>query len=518
MTIGIECGYAPQDSKGKRIVIKVAMRTFHQVQTTKARGLPGGSRAIYAGSGVLSNPPRIVASLRRVLFLGCLSLLLANSNPSTVAGAEIATMAARGYDNLRTHQYLPPDFDNEVFNELWTAWPEPEKSKAEKSDTATRRRLTFSYYGLIPDPDDVDGSRPALGYVVDHEGNWSMNCLACHGGKVAGRTIPGLPNSHTALQTLSEDIRAVKLNLGKALSHLDYGSIQTPLNMTNGTTNAVVFGIVLGAYRNPDMTVDLTRRLPPLLHHDVDAPPFWNVRKKRSLYIDGFAPKTARPLMQFILLPKVTPEQLTKWEPEFAEILAWIESLEPPKYPFEINRELAAQGEQVFNRNCARCHGTYGAEGKYEQRTIPLEEIGTDTLRMKSLTPEHRMWMKRGWLSRYGEDHVEVDPVGYVPPPLDGIWGSAPYFHNGSVPTLWHVLHSDSRPAVWKRTEDGYDQAQVGMEIETFEKVPKSATTPAQRRLYFDTKLPGKSATGHRFPDSLTEQEKHSVLEYLKTL
>ena len=88
------------------------------------------------------------------------------------------------------------------------------------------------------------------------------------------------------------------------------------------------FGIVLGAYRKPDMTVDLNRKLPPLLHHDVDAPPYWNVRKKRSLYADGFAPKTARPLMQFIMLPRVTPEQLTEWEPEFADILSWIESVE----------------------------------------------------------------------------------------------------------------------------------------------------------------------------------------------
>ncbi|MEI8021991.1 MAG: hypothetical protein WCH39_27520, partial [Schlesneria sp.] len=285
MTFDIGYLYAPLNLKEKRTVMKVAMRTFHRVQTTQVRGDSTRTWAIYAGSGLLSNPSQIIANWRRAFFLGCLLLLVTGSTSSQAEAAEIPTAAARGYDNLRTHQYLPPDFDNEVFDSLWTVWPEPERSTAEKSDAATRRRLTFSYYGVIPDHDDTDGSRPALGYVVDREGNWSMNCLACHGGKVAGQTIPGLPNSHTALQTFSEDIRAVKLSLGKALSHLDYGSIQTPLNMSDGTTNAVVFGIVLGAYRNPDMTVDLTRRLPPLLHHDVDAPPFWNVRKKSSLYI-----------------------------------------------------------------------------------------------------------------------------------------------------------------------------------------------------------------------------------------
>jgi cytochrome c553 len=428
------------------------------------------------------------------------------------------TVAQRGYEILRTHQFLPPDFDDEVFASLWTVWPEPERFTAEKSDTAGRRKLTFSYYGLIPAPEDVDGTKPALGYVADGKGNWVMNCLACHGGKVAGRVIPGLPNSHFALQTLTEDVRLVKLSQGKKLSHLDLATLQLPLSTTNGTTNAVVFGIVLGTYRNPDMTVDTKRKLPPLMHHDVDAPPFWNVRKKRSLYSDGHAPKTPRPLMQFILLPRVSPETLTKWEPDFASILAWIESLEPPKYPFEINRVLASRGEAVFKEQCARCHGTYGPGGKYEQQTIALDEIKTDPLRWKALTREHRQWLKDGWMSHNGHDPVEVEPIGYVAPPLDGIWASAPYFHNGSVPTLWHVLHPDSRPVVWKRTEDGYDRDKVGLEVETFDAIPETLEVPAHRRRYFDTKHPGKSPAGHTFPNVLDEDEKRELLEYLKTL
>ena len=279
-----------------------------------------------------------------------------------------------------------------------------------------------------------------------------------------------------------------------------------------------MFGIVLGAFRNPDMTVDLNKTLPKLVHHDMDAPPFWNVRKKSSLYIDGFAPKTTRPLMQFILLPRVTPEQLTEWEPEFDQIRQWIESVDVPRYPYEIKRELAQRGETAFNQHCARCHGTYGENGKYAQQTIPLSEVGTDPLRMQSLTPEHRNWMKQGWLSRFGQDHVEVDPEGYVAPPLDGIWASGPYFHNGSVPTLWHVLNSKQRPKIWKRSDDGFDRERVGLEVEEFDRIPAAAKTPAQRRRYFETRLPGKSASGHLFPEKLTAEEKEAVLEYLKTL
>lgn len=453
-----------------------------------------------------------------MLFSLAISALPGIQTASDAGDLQVPAAAVRGYENLRTHAYLPPDFDEEVFSRLWTVWPEPERSEAKSADPSARRRMTFSYYGLTPDVDDPDGTRPALGYIRDDKGNWTMNCLACHGGKVMGKSIPGLPNSHTALQTLAEDVRAVKLSQGKALSHLDLGSLQMPLNVTNGTTNAVIFGVALGALRNPDMTVDLTRGMPPLLHHDVDAPPFWNVRKKKSLYVDGFAPKTARPLMQFILLPRVTPDLLEKWEPEFADMLAWIESLQPPKYPFPIDRGLAAKGEVLFNKTCSECHGTYGPDGKYEQRTIPIDEIGTDSLRYRSLTPEYRNWMKRSWISRYGKDAVEVNPEGYVAPPLDGVWASGPYFHNGSVPTLWHVMHSDQRPAVWKRTEDGFDQEKVGLEIEEFNSVPDSVKVPSQKRRYFDTKLPGKSSVGHRFPEKLREEEKQAVLEYLKTL
>lgn len=426
--------------------------------------------------------------------------------------------AAAGWDVLRTHQFLPPDFDNDVFQELWTVWPEPDRTEAEQLSGEARRKKMFSYYGLMPSPGDDDYSKPALGYVDNGKGGWVMNCLACHGGKVAGQVIPGLPNSHFAMQTLIEDVSLVKVKQQKKLGHLDLGATQIPLSKTNGTTNSVIFGVLLGAYRNPDMSIDLKRKPPEMVHHDMDAPPFWNVKKKSSLYADGFAPKTHRSLMQFILIPKNGPEQLAKWEDDFRQLQAWIESTESPKYPWAIDASLADRGRLVFIEHCSRCHGTYGPRGKYEQKTIPIGELGTDPVRLEALTPEHRRWMKVGWLSDYGREFVDEDPGGYVAPPLDGIWASAPYFHNGSVPTLWHVLHPDARPQVWRRTEDGYDQQRIGLEIEAFDAVPNSVKSAAHRRRYFDTTIHGKSAAGHLYPNKLTENEKVAVLEYLKTL
>lgn len=423
-----------------------------------------------------------------------------------------------GYAILRTHAYLPPDFDEETFSALWTVWPEPERSHAEAATPQERRKLALSYYGLMRDPADVDGTQPALGYLSNGKSGWVMTCLACHGGKVEGKVIPGLPNSHYALQTLTEDVRLVKLQQRKPLAHMDLAIANIPLNVTNGTTNSVIFGVLLGRYRNPDMSVDLKRLPPPLMHHDLDAPPFWNVRKKAMLYIDGFSPKTHRPLMQFMLIPQNSRETVYGWEDDFKAILEWIESVPVPKYTGPIDTALAERGRTVFEANCSACHGTYGPNGRYEQQTVAWDDVQTDKTRLNALTPEHRRWMKKGWMSRYGEDPVVEDPGGYIAPPLDGIWASAPYFHNGSVPTLWHVLHPDQRPKVWKRTEDGYDHTRVGLEVDEFSTVPANVKASAHKRRYFDTTLPGKSAAGHTFPAKLTDDEKHAVLEYLKTL
>lgn len=442
-------------------------------------------------------------------------LLAALATLPVTAGEE--TSAERGWRLLTTKPYLPPDFDQQVLENLWRVWPEAERDKAASASAAERRRMTFSRYGLMESLEHP-GEGPPLGYVNTGDGHRAMNCLACHAGKVAGKVIPGLPNSHFALQSLTEDVRLTKLTQFKRLSHLDLATLKLPLGTTHGTTNAVVFGVVLGNLRDKDMNVDRSRPEPLQHHHDMDAPPLWNVKKKHSLYSDGFAPKNHRILMQFMLLPRNDRDTLISWEDDFRDILSWIESLEAPVYPFEIDAELAEQGRAVFERNCSRCHGTYGAEDSYEQIIVPLSEIGTDPVRLRSLNREHREWIRDGWMSQYGQDEVDIDPDGYVAPPLDGIWASAPYFHNGAVPTLRHVLHSKERPVVWKRTENGYDVQRVGLEVEELSDVSDEIQTAYDRRTYFDTRKRGKSAAGHLFPDDLTEPEKAAVLEYLKTL
>ena len=435
----------------------------------------------------------------------------------------VAGDAARGREHLLTHAYLPADFDQEVFDELWTTWEAPLKDQAAGATVAERRAMAMERYGLTPHPDDPSRS---LQYVVGRDGSWTMSCLACHQGQVRGAAIPGVPNSSYALETLTEEVRAVKVRQRKAFGHMDLGSLLLPLGTTVGTTNAVIFGVALMRHRDADLAI--VQRPPrfDLMHHDMDAPAWWHYRKRKSLYLDGFAAKGHRVLMQFLLVKENGPEKFRDWEDEFRDIEAWIASLEPPRWPGAIDAALAERGRGVFGRHCAECHGTYGPDGSYPERLVPLEEVATDPVRLRSLSAQDRAALNASWFGHFGADRqaADVDLAdreagdGYVAPPLDGVWATAPYLHNGSVPTLWHLLHPDARPVVWRRTATGYDDARVGLEVEELADLPAGKLPPAERRRHFDTRKPGKSAAGHDFPDALDAEEKAAVLEYLKTL
>jgi mono/diheme cytochrome c family protein len=469
---------------------------------------------------MMTYPHKSLVRLPALVFalaLALAALPAAAAEPAS-QGAAPETPAARGYRWLTEKAYLPPDFDQELFDNLWQVWPAELRDRAAAASLAERRKLAFARYGLVERPGTTDPAGPALGYVATAHGGWAMNCLACHTGQFEGRVIPGLPNVRYALETLTDEVRMLKLRMNKPLTHMDLGGLKMPLGTTRGTTNSVMFGVALGALRDLDLNVRRDLSVPRMMHHDMDAPAFWNVKRKKRLYGDGFAAKGHRPLIQFVMLPRNSGETLRGWESDYRDILAWIESLEPPAYPGAIDRELADQGAVAFERVCARCHGSYGTAPHYPERIVPLSEVQTDPVRVESLSVEYRRAMRDGWFGEYGKHEYVLDPQGYVAPPLDGVWATAPYLHNGSVPTLWHLLHPRQRPAVWKRHSDDFDRQRLGLSIDAFDKVPSGVTQAAERREYFDTSRPGKSARGHDFPDELTDAEKTAVLEYLKAL
>jgi hypothetical protein len=97
----------------------------------------------------------------------------------------------------------------------------------------------------------------------------------------------------------------------------------------------------------------------------------------------------------------------------------------------------------------------------------------------------------------------------YEARPLNGIWATAPYLHNGSVPTLDALCRKRAdRPATFTVGVRSFDTAKVGLG-----EPASSASLPK-----FDTSSPGNSNAGHEFGTSLSEEERKWLIEYLKTL
>ena len=447
---------------------------------------------------------------------------LANEPSGSQSRRVRAVAPERGYRFITEKAYVPSGFDEATFEKLWTVWEEPARSCAEKASPAERRRLEFERYGLTPRPGTdgaCDASSKPLQYVVGEDGAWSISCFACHAGQVAGRVVPGLGNAHLALQDLVDDVAAVSAaerripDMGAALLRA------IPFGETHGTTNAVMFSVALLAFRDKDLALTLPTKPPRFVHHDLDAPPWWHVHRKKRLYVDGLVEVGHRSLMQFLLVPVNGPARLRAWEPDFRDVLAYIRSVPPPPWPYEVDRALAARGKRVFEATCSGCHGTYGPGSTYPETTVPIDVVGTDRVRFDAITREERVKFADSWFTDYTPSKARVDLEGYVAPPLDGIWASAPYFHNGSVPTLDEVLHPDARPKAWRvKSATGYDRTRVGLDVEERDAPPAEFSSAWQRRSWFDTTKPGKSADGHRFPAEVPEADKPALLEYLKTL
>jgi hypothetical protein len=216
------------------------------------------------------------------------------------------------------------------------------------------------------------------------------------------------------------------------------------------------------------------------------------------------------------MLGEKTLEEFKELEPTFRDIQAYFNSMKPPKYPFPIDREKAEQGRVLFNETCASCHGTYGENPKYPNRIIELKKIGTDPARAEGISPRFVAHYNSTW---FGEDDpVKEKMVGYQAPPLDGIWATAPYLHNGSVPTLTTLLKSSDRPGKFTRPPstdfEHYDKIHVGWKFE----IPAEGALLRNDRSLFDSSRFGLGNGGHRFGDDLTDEERMQVVEYLKTL
>lgn len=199
----------------------------------------------------------------------------------------------------------------------------------------------------------------------------------------------------------------------------------------------------------------------------------------------------------------------------FNDVLAWLENIEPPKYPEAIDSSLLPKGQKLFAANCSKCHGSYESEERYPNLLVGTQVVKTDSHYAKySYTNEaFTDWLNKSWIMNSAPKAWAQPEMGYVAPPLDGVWATAPYLHNGSVPDLETLLHSSARPTYWersKKTDENYDLVRVGLKYTEADK-PKS-------KWVYNTIEEGYGNFGHTFGDVLIIAERKALIEYLKTL
>jgi len=238
-----------------------------------------------------------------------------------------------------------------------------------------------------------------------------------------------------------------------------------------------------------------------------DLPQVWNQKPRETMYLhwDGNNNDIHERNYAAAMAVGATPESVIP--DSFTRVTDYLLQLQPPPFPFPIDKVKADRGAAVYQTACAGCHA-FGSAGVGQVEDI--SKIGTDPNRLHSFT--------QGIVDKF---HTFKTPPfvfnayrktnGYAASPLDGIWLRGPYLHNGSVPNLRALLMpEDQRPTVFYRGYDVLDPVDVGFITEG----------PAAAAVGFrvDTFEQGNSNSGHTYGTQLPAAQKEDLLEYLKTL
>lgn len=361
-----------------------------------------------------------------------------------------------------------------------------------------------------------------------------VNCLACHAQELNGRLVVGLGNSladwteATGIRT--EPLRAMAGVVTKpdspereAFLHFIKGGEVLAGRMHppfKGVTPAFRFEELAASARDPETLEWADEHVYEPNPHTFasDVPPWWHLKKKNALYYNAIGRGDFATLLQQIGVVGIKDdEQADDIARRMPDLVAYLRTLEPPKFPGKIDMQLARAGERVFAANCADCHGTYDtftdAPETYPNKLVPIDIVGTDPEYARSLveSPFHD-WYNESWFAKSGKGSYAKPTMAYIAPPLDGIWATAPYLHNGSVPRLSMAIDSTSRPTYWRRPFDSraYDLNDPGWRF-TEPDGPVDTNT-------YDTTKRGYGNRGHTFGDDLTDDQRRALLEYLKTL
>jgi len=236
-------------------------------------------------------------------------------------------------------------------------------------------------------------------------------------------------------------------------------------------------------------------------------------------------PETLASIASFFMVPTMglTSERAEVAIPELTAVMAYLARARAPSFPGPIDRNRATRGKDVYAQTCASCHGTYD-----DSLTSPkllsfpnwAGNVGTDMSRAEAFTPALKAAVDK---TNHGKRYLDAAATGVIAAPLlSGLWASAPYFTNGSVPTLRHLLEPETRPVRFMTGGHQLDLDRVGiagvLSADGTWAYPADFV-PYSKPALVDTQKPGFSNRGHDTEvRGLTADDRTNLIEYLKLL
>jgi mono/diheme cytochrome c family protein len=230
-------------------------------------------------------------------------------------------------------------------------------------------------------------------------------------------------------------------------------------------------------------------------------------------------------IVSFFTVPTMglDPALSRKAAPRVEDVLRFFATYEPPPFPGAIDAARAAHGETLYRDRCAGCHGTVEVrDGRarlamFPNRLVPQDSIGSDPSRWQAVS-DALVGAINGSAEASYIDAARTS--GYVAPPLLGLWATAPYLHNGTVPTLWQLLRPAERPERFYVGGHRLDLEHVGIMgalDATGAFAYPEGYRPWSSPTLVDTRRPGQGNRGHeRQFAGLNDDQCRELIEFLK--
>jgi mono/diheme cytochrome c family protein len=387
------------------------------------------------------------------------------------------------------------------------------------------------------------GMAPNAGESADGKTlRWTVNCLVCHTAEIDGVAYLG-----AGTKTFDE------LWLGEALKRLTSDEWRRLPRASEDAAIAADAHRILESHHH-DKIDSLTRarstafaashvelymrphngempRIEDVGRGDVKTPPLWHTAAKMPVgrwYTDGSFHGPFPLMASSMELEKDRPFDaliqvvMPRIKRDFESV---VRHLRPPRYPYDIDEALAARGRELFystDVGCSQCHGEYDGDGNVRWPGGHAD-VGTDRSRLDVVSERFVAAFNASPLAAEG---ALVESRGYAATPLTGVWANFPYLHNGSVPTLHHLLGPASeRPGIFEvLAARRLDQARVGQPLYSNPRDAQLDEADLLRRSgddrdWFNTARPGCGNAGHDFWSRIrTDANRRALIEYLKTL